>query len=241
MQFATGHKIGRRLSIESLSDGPGCGTFSPLTDPKKSPGLIAHELNNPLATVIANLDLVDRQIAAIAAELDIRDRMQEVIEEVRDARASAYRLREIVRDLQPPATGPFDPFARSAEVAPTARRGKILVIDDEPLVARSLGRVLEQDHDVTIVLNAGDARQRVVAGERFDVILCDLMMPHMTGMDLHAELLRAVPEQAAQMVFLTGGAFTPHARAFLAGVPNHRLHKPFDTQELRSLVNDRVR
>ena len=212
-----------------------------MTELKKSPGLIAHEINNPLATVIANLDLVDRQIAAIAAELDIRDRMQEVIEEVRDARASAYRLREIVRDLQPPATGPVDAVAPSAEVAPTARRGKILVIDDEPLVARSLGRVLEQDHDVTIVLSAGDARQRVVAGERFDVILCDLMMPQMTGMDLHAELLRAVPEQAAQMVFLTGGAFTPHARAFLAGVPNHRLHKPFDTQELRSFVNDRVR
>jgi CheY-like chemotaxis protein len=212
-----------------------------LKDPQKSPGLIAHEINNPLATVIANLDLVDRQLAAIAAELDIRDRMQEVIEEVRDARASAYRLREIVRDLQTPATGPFDAVAPSADVAPTPRRGKILVIDDEPMVARSLGRVLEQDHDVTIVLDAGDAHQRVVGGERFDVILCDLMMPKMTGMDLHAELLRAVPEQAALMVFLTGGAFTPHARAFLEGVPNHRLHKPFDTQELRSFVNERVR
>jgi CheY-like chemotaxis protein len=241
VQFAIGRKIGQFLIIESLSNAAGCGTFSPLKEPQKSPALIAHEINNPLATVIANLELVDREIAAIATELDIRDRMQEVIEEVRDARASAYRLREIVRDLQPPATGPFDAFTRSSEAAPTPRRGKILVIDDEPMVARSLGRVLEQDHDVTIVLDAGDAHQRVVAGERFDVILCDLMMPKMTGMDLHAELLRAVPEQAAQMVFLTGGAFTPHARAFLEGVPNHRLHKPFDTQELRSLVNDRVR
>jgi CheY-like chemotaxis protein len=191
--------------------------------------------------VIANLDLVDRQIAALATEVDIRDRLQEVIEEVRDARTSAYRLREIVRDLLPSSGASFDPLAPSPEGAPSARRGKILVIDDEPMVARSLGRVLQQDHDVTIVLDAGEARRRVVAGEHFDVILCDLMMPRMTGMDLHAELLRTVPEQAAQMVFLTGGAFTPGARAFLAGVPNHCLHKPFDMQELRSLVNERVR
>ena len=136
--------------------------FSPLTEPKKSPGLIAHELNNPLATVIANLELIDRQIADLATELDIRDRLQEVLEEVRDARDGAYRLREIVRALLPPPTGSLDALAPSSEAAPTVRRGKILVIDDEPLVARSLGRVLEPDHDVTIVLDAGDAHRRLV-------------------------------------------------------------------------------
>jgi len=211
-----------------------------MTEPSKQRALIAHEINNPLATVIANLDLIGRQIAVIAAEPDLRDRLKEVIEEVRDATASAYRLREIVRDLLPPSATNDGPPA-PAPAALAVRRGKVLVIDDEPMVARSLGRVLEPDHDVTIVLDAGDAHRRVLAGERFDVILCDLMMPQMTGMDLHAELLRAVPEQAAQMVFLTGGAFTPRARAFLDGVPNQRLPKPFDMQQLRAIVSDRVR
>jgi CheY-like chemotaxis protein len=212
-----------------------------MTEPSKPRALIAHEINNPLATVITNLDLIGRQIAVIAAEPDLRDRLKEVIEEVRDATASAYRMREIVRNLLPPSPADDDPPAPSAGAALPLRRGKVLVIDDEPMVARSLGRVLEPDHDVTIVLDAGDAHRRVLAGERFDVILCDLMMPQMTGMDLHAELLRAVPEQAAQMVFLTGGAFTPRARAFLDGVPNQRLPKPFDMQQLRALVSDRVR
>ena len=94
---------------------------------------------------------------------------------------------------------------------------------------------------MTLASTAGDARERILSGEQYDVILCDLMMPQMTGMDLHGELLRLAPEQASRMVFLTGGAFTPDARAFLDGVPNQRIEKPFDTQHLRAIVNDRVR
>jgi CheY-like chemotaxis protein len=210
-----------------------------MTEPTNPRILIAHEINNPLATLIANLALVEQEIARVAAELDIGDRLRAAIEELRDARASADRLRAIVAEIVPPAGGAAQEVAPRPE--PAARRGKILVIDDEPLVARSLGRVLEPEHDVTIVLSAGDAHRRVTAGERFDVILCDLMMPEMTGMDLHAELLLSAPEQAAQMVFLTGGAFTPRARAFLSGISNERLQKPFDLQQLRSIVNDRVR
>jgi CheY-like chemotaxis protein len=72
--------------------------------------------------------------------------------------------------------------------------------------------------------------------EQFDLILCDLMMPAMTGMELRDELSRLDSSQAARMSFLTGGAFTPRARAFLAEVPNPRLEKPFDPQGLRSFV-----
>jgi CheY-like chemotaxis protein len=66
------------------------------------------------------------------------------------------------------------------------------------------------------------------------------MMPVMTGMELHAELSRAAPDQAERIVFLTGGAFTPGARLFLDQVPNPRLDKPFQIQALRSLVSERL-
>jgi FixJ family two-component response regulator len=62
------------------------------------------------------------------------------------------------------------------------------------------------------------------------------MMPEMSGMDLHQELASHSPELAERFVFLTGGAFTTNARAFLSSVSNLRLEKPFSSQELRGLV-----
>jgi signal transduction histidine kinase len=122
-----------------------------------------------------------------------------------------------------------------------SKRGKILVIDDEPMLVKVVQRTLASEHDVTGIQGAEAALTRIAAGERFDVILCDLMMPQMTGMDLHAELSKVAPEQAASMVFLTGGAFTMRARTFLDQVPNQRVEKPFDATHLRALINDRVR
>ncbi len=125
--------------------------------------------------------------------------------------------------------------------APTAtRRGAVLVVDDEPAVGMLVHRVLAQDHDVTTVTSVQEALDQINTGGRYDVILCDLMMPHLTGMDFHAELTRIAPEQAHEMVFLTGGAFTARAREFLDAVQNMRVEKPFDIQALRAIVNERV-
>ena len=77
-------------------------------------------------------------------------------------------------------------------------------------------------------------------GEHFDAIVCDLMMPEMTGMDLHAALSIADSAAARSMVFITGGAFTPRAREFLASIDNPRLEKPFDFEVLRRAIRDLV-
>ena len=80
------------------------------------------------------------------------------------------------------------------------------------------------------------ALKAIQQGQRFDVILCDLMMPDLSGMDLHAELLELAPEQAEKIIFMTGGAFTGPAADFLATVPNPRIEKPFDVLTVRSAV-----
>jgi CheY-like chemotaxis protein len=78
-------------------------------------------------------------------------------------------------------------------------------------------------------------------GEMFDLILCDLMMPEMTGMDLHRELTLVASEQANRMIFLTGGAFTSKARQFLSETPKEHLEKPFDPANLRAIIQRYLR
>jgi CheY-like chemotaxis protein len=72
--------------------------------------------------------------------------------------------------------------------------------------------------------------------ERFDVVFCDLMMPHFTGMDVHSRVKEANPELAERFVFITGGAVREDIRAFLNEVPNERLDKPFSSQNLRGIA-----
>ncbi len=126
--------------------------------------------------------------------------------------------------------------ASAAEPAPPTPRARLLVVDDDRMIGDVLGRLLETEHDVEVLQSARAAAAKIAAGERFDVILCDLMMPDRTGMELHEELARDAPEQADRMIFLTGGAFTPRAQAFLDTVPNPRLDKPFDLRQVRELV-----
>jgi len=59
-------------------------------------------------------------------------------------------------------------------------------------------------------------------------------MAGMTGMQLYDELRRVDPGMAARVTFMTGGAFTPEAREFLARVPNRCLEKPFTLEQLEA-------
>lgn len=134
-----------------------------------------------------------------------------------------------------PASQPSGAVAR-----PTGRRGRVLLIDDDHMLLKVLGRVLAKEHEVTMLDDARLAWERLRGGEQFDAILCDLMMPNMTGMDLHAELARSVPEQAQRLVFMTGGTFTARGNEFLGEVPNQRFDKPFDTKHVIALVRGMV-
>jgi PAS domain S-box-containing protein len=130
------------------------------------------------------------------------------------------------------------PITKGALPPPVPRdlHARVLVIDDEPLVGTSIRRVLAGEHDVPAVTQGADALRRIASGERYDALLCDLMMPEMTGMDLHAELTRAVPEQAERMGFLTGGTFTKRASNFVERMGERTLAKPFSTEALRAFV-----
>ncbi|MBI4508171.1 MAG: PAS domain S-box protein [Deltaproteobacteria bacterium] len=122
-----------------------------------------------------------------------------------------------------------------------SKRARILVIDDEPLIGAVFRRTLGREHEVVFVTSAKEAVERIVEKrETFDLVFCDLMMPEVTGMDLHADLQVRYPELLAKMIFLTGGAFTARAQEFLDSVPNPCIEKPFDPAMLLTLVGKRL-
>ena len=94
------------------------------------------------------------------------------------------------------------------------RRTRVLVVDDEPLVASAARRLLARTHEVQVA-HSGHTALAMLEHGAFDAVLCDIMMPHMTGLELHARLSETQPEVAGRMIFLTGGVFDGRAELFL--------------------------
>lgn len=119
----------------------------------------------------------------------------------------------------------------------SARRGHVLIVDDDAMVAALLKETLEHDHSVTIAANGHEALQALAASEdAFDLILCDLIMPNMSGIELYRQLSKIHAALAKNVVFVTGGALSATADEFLRGVPNQVISKPFRTNAIRALV-----
>jgi CheY-like chemotaxis protein len=117
-----------------------------------------------------------------------------------------------------------------------ANATRVLVVDDEPRMGKAMERLLAHRYAVTVVSSAREALAAVAAGPAFGAILCDLMMPEMTGMDLHEAIARTDPGLASRMVFMTGGAYTDRAQEFLDRMPDRRLDKPFRPDDLERVL-----
>ncbi|MCP3101847.1 ATP-binding protein [Myxococcus sp. K15C18031901] len=122
------------------------------------------------------------------------------------------------------------------EPVPASRRRRLLLIDDEPSVGNSVSRLVRDVYEVHVVQDAREALRLLTQGERFDAILCDLMMPGMSGMDFVMELERLAPELVLRTGMMTGGAFTAQAREFVGRHSRGLLEKPFERERLCTFV-----
>lgn len=124
--------------------------------------------------------------------------------------------------------------SKSPSTTKLARRA-VLVIDDHPAMTTSLKLMLALEHDVDTATDARTALQRLEAS-KYDVILCDLAMPKVSGIDLYREVERRDPALAARFVFMTGGATNAVARAFLEQTKLRVLEKPFTVEALHAAL-----
>jgi signal transduction histidine kinase len=154
---------------------------------------------------------------------------------------SALGAGTLFRITLPPAPTekPAPALASPKREGPTPR-GQFLIVDDDAKVLAMLDRILGHRHDVTLANDGAEALKIITAGRRFDLVLCDLMMPKMNGMDLYEHVEKIAPEQASGFVFLCGGAVTQRATDFLDAHAGQRFDKPFQLHELETMIAERL-
>jgi PAS domain S-box-containing protein len=133
------------------------------------------------------------------------------------------------------ARAPAGPLAPETRKGPPRRR--VLVVDDETSIVRLLSEALGSIASVVGETNPRRALDLILAEPDFDVIVCDVMMPGMTGIDLHERVTHERPQLASRFVFICGGTYTSRARDHLERVPNPRLTKPFRIAQLVEAID----
>jgi CheY-like chemotaxis protein len=116
-----------------------------------------------------------------------------------------------------------------------------LIVDDDAVVGRTLSLALEQDHHVTVVTSGADALEllRSTPHERtFDAVLCDLLMPGMTGAELFAIARAELPRVAGRFIFMSGGYWAGSDASHTGSQPV--LEKPFNLEQVRAALRDVV-
>ncbi len=153
-------------------------------------------------------------------------------------RGSTFR---VALPVSSEAVSPREPPAAPVTAA---RLGRVLVIDNEPVVAQAIEATLASEHEVVGACLASEAFSRLSSGERFDVILCDFGLADVTGREVYETLLARWPNAARNLVFMSGAPLSIEATQFVTRARRRVLRKPFRVEELRATVaaqlNDQV-
>jgi CheY-like chemotaxis protein len=122
----------------------------------------------------------------------------------------------------------------------TARRVRVLVVVNEALDGKKLAEMLAE-HDVVAVSSGADALAVISVGRSYDLVLCDLMLSDMGGIELLSRLWCDRPDQAERLVFMSNPQVSPVAQYLLSGISNLCIDVPCDIDGLRALIERRAR
>ena len=113
---------------------------------------------------------------------------------------------------------------------------RILAIDDDERILSVYRRLLSSDHEVTLAVGGQAAMDLLAEDDKYDLILCDVMMPCASGVEVYEHLQRVHPGLEHRLVFISGGWAQNH-EPFMASVPNLKVPKPFDPAKLFSAIH----
>ncbi|HET7543619.1 MAG TPA: response regulator [Polyangiaceae bacterium] len=157
------------------------------------------------------------------------------------------------RSVAPPSSwpshesvhAPAEPAALRPSAPPSLRDSgtirlvvpRALFLDDDMAVLTSFRRALSSEEVIGEYLTSAEqALRRISAVDPPDVVVTDLVMPGMSGMDLYRRALELDPTWRHRFVFITGAAMLGHVAEFLRRVGGRALEKPVDVRRLRDAI-----
>jgi len=117
---------------------------------------------------------------------------------------------------------------------------RVLVIDDEQLLGQTIQLGLEDTMDVQLEISGQKGLDRLLSDEHFGLILCDLSLPDLSGIDIYARIASDKPELKKRFVVMTGGAVSTESRDFLDNYQGPLLNKPFTLSQVEALIESIV-
>jgi signal transduction histidine kinase/ActR/RegA family two-component response regulator len=161
----------------------------------------------------------------------------EIVVDSRPGAGATFRVRLPADESSAPA--------RTATPTPIPARGyarrRLLAVDDEALLLKAYRRMLGDAHELTSALGGHEALRLLERDAAFDVVLCDLQMPEMSGMELYAAVRERFPTLADRFIFVTGGAFSSDARKFMEDSVAAVIQKPFRVEDMLALIDRTAR
>jgi CheY-like chemotaxis protein len=160
----------------------------------------------------------------------------EIVVESEVGRGTTFRVR-LRQANEEPSSRPARIIREDSGMRSRASSGmRVLVVDDEPLIREMVCDALAQ-HDVTAVSTGREALAEILDKD-WDLVLCDMILPELSGLDLYRELEQRRPAVLDKLVFMTGGEFSHRGPRLPNGARVRRLEKPFSIKTLRALVRD---
>ncbi|HXF06297.1 MAG TPA: response regulator [Blastocatellia bacterium] len=195
---------------------------------------IAHDINNRLTSINLYAQILNHSLSEneeVAENLGlIRTEARQAIETVRELAQSARTLVDTVAASSSPTAPVTEPTVEEME------RKRILVVDDEKAVAELIRRILQSHNYIVDTTLDGEAAIGLIEANRYDLIVADLKMPGVGGMELFQHFSRVDPEIARRIVFLSGDVISPHTLTFLRDTQSLYLTKPCTIEELLGFV-----
>lgn len=122
----------------------------------------------------------------------------------------------------------------------TVERARVLVVDDDALAGALISEELDA-YRVTFAQSATGAIGRIEAGGKFCAVVCDFVMPGMSGPQFHSKLVRIAPGLARRIVFLSASAHTSEVEEFTRRAGVRCLPKPFSSAVLQAAIEEAAR